>query len=338
MISKCLVNISSKEGVDVAPRYLALAFALVGTCPAAPPCVPQTILPGGNALETHFLAAPLPRASEAVADAMQAAGIVLFKVSDQYVAGERADERVKVMGLQPGDEAVQATLEASNQGGETGTLVRVETRRRANKNGAPKHTWSAAVLEHAACLVTLLSLDDPAHRPAVPIVDGVEVEIPESTALEVRARHFLFNTDVKPNQRIPFETATPVVINGSVVIPSGLLAIASMDQASDIKDHFRGARGQLNFRYLVLPDGTRLLLRGTVALAGNDTTKRKGVLIAEVAWAGVGVLAETGLGFAIPAGTTMSVQLDGGQKFRVSHTANPGTVGTQGSSVLRQQQ
>lgn len=315
--------------------YLALAFVLAGTCPAASPCVPQTILPGGNALEARFLAAPLPRASEAVADAMQAAGVVLFKVSDRSVAGERAEERVKVMGLQPGDEAVQTTLEPSHQGGEAGTLVRVETRRRDNKKGAPKHTWSAAVLEHAACLVTLLSLDDPGHRPVVPLVDGVEVEIPESTALEVRARHFLFNTDVKPDQKIPFETAAPVVINGSVVIPSGLLVIATMGQASDIKDHFRGARGQLNFQYLVLPDGTRLPLRGTVALAGNDTTKRKGVLIAEVAWLGVGVLAETGLGFAIPAGTTMSVQLDGDRKFRVSRTAAPAAVGAGRSNPPR---
>jgi len=254
---------------------------------------------------------------EAVADAMQAGGVLLFKVSDQSVEGERMNERVKVLGLQEGDEAIHATLDPSTQGGESGTMVRVETLRRANKKGAPKHTWSAAVLEQAACLVTLLSLDDPLHRPTASPADGAEVQVPDSTVLEVRARHFFFNTDVKPNQKIPFETATPLVVNGSVLIPSGLLVVASMDQASDIKELGRGAKGQLSFKYLVLPDGTRLPLRGAVDLQGKNVSN-KGALIATglvVSW---GVAAVTGLGFAIPAGTTMSVQLDGDQKFRVS--------------------
>lgn len=297
-------------------RCLALVCVLIRACAAAPPCTPQKIQPGGDALETRFLAAPLPRVREAIADAMQAGGVLLFKVSDQSVEGERADERVKVLGLQAGDEAIHATLDPSNQGGEAGTMARVETLRRANKKGAPKHTWSAAVLEQAACLVSLLSLDDPLHRPTVSLADGVEVQVPDSTPLEVRARHFFFNADVKPNQKIPFETAAPVVVNGSVVIPSGLLVVASMDQSSDIKELGRGAKGQLSFKYLVLPDGTRLPLRGAADLQGKDVSK--GLLIAGTVAFGTGVLANTGRGFAIPAGTTMSVQLDGDQKFRIT--------------------
>ncbi len=299
-------------------RYLALVLVLIRTCSAAAPCEPQKIQPGGGALETRFIAAPLPRVRDAIADAMQAGGVLLFKVADQSVEGERADERVKVLGLESGDEAIHATLDPSTQGGEVGTLVRVETLRRANKKGEPKHTWSAAVIEQAACLVTLLSVDDPAHRPPAPVADGTEVQVPDSTALEVRARHFFFNTEARPNQKIPFETAAPVVINGSVVIPSGLLVVASMDQASDIKELGRGARGQLSFKYLVLPDGSRLPLRGEIDLQGKDFNK--GLLITTTAVFGVGA-AITGRGFAIPAGTRMSVQLDGNQKFHVSQAA-----------------
>ena len=240
---------------------------------------------------------------------------MLFKVSNQSVEGERVDERVKVLGLPAGDEAIHATLDASTQGGEAGTLVRVETLRRANKKGAPKHTWSTGVLEQAACLVTLLSPDDPLHRPMISPADVVEVQVPDATTLEVRARHFLFNTDIKPNQKIVFETAGPLVINGSVVIPSGLLVVASMDRASDIKELGGGAKGQLSFKYLVLPDGTRLPLRGSVDLQGKDVSK--GLLIVGTVAFGAGVASNTGRGFAIPAGTTMSVQLDGDQKFRV---------------------
>jgi hypothetical protein len=254
---------------------------------------------------------------EAVADAMQAAGVFLFKNSDQFVEGERVEERIVALGLGPGDETVQSDLSPSTEEGHAGTEVRVETLRLGGKKGIPKHAWSEAVLNQAKCLVSILSLDDPMHRASVPMAGGEAVRIPDSTSLPVRSRHFFFVSDAKPNHVIPFETAEDLVIDSSIVIPAGSLVAGMMDQATDVKEFGRAAKGQLQFKYLVLPDGTRMPLRGIVDFKGMGVNK--GELIALGALVGEGRVAWiTGGGFAIPAGALFHVEVDGQQLVRVS--------------------
>jgi hypothetical protein len=301
---------------------LAITLGLVSTGASAFACELKPIDPGGDAVATRFIAAPQPRVREAIADAMQAGGVLLFRVSDESVEGERTFERVHALNLQAGDEAIHATLKSSTQDGAAGTLVRVETSRHENKKGVPKHTWSTGILEQAACLVSLLSVDDPLRRPAAPLVDPTEVQVPDSTVIEVRARHFLFDSDLKPSQKIVFETAAPVIVNGSTVIPAGLLVMASVERATDIREGGHGAEGELMFKYLVLPDGTHLPIRAAMDLKGKSVSK--GVMVSVIVLSTIltnagGGASITGAGYAIPAGTELKVQLDGEQKIRVSH-------------------
>ena len=190
----------------VFPAAAATADATTASCPA--------ITPGGDVQVTRFLAVPPARAREIFADAMQASGVYLFKNTDQSIEGERTGERIKALRLPGGDEAIRATLSAATEDGKPGTRVQVETMRPSNKKGAPKQSWSAAVMEQAVCLMNLLSVDDPAHRPAVPVVDTVEIQVPASTTLEVRSRRFFFNTEVKLGQTIAFETTLPLQLMG----------------------------------------------------------------------------------------------------------------------------
>jgi len=158
------------------------------------------------------------------------------------------------------------------------------------------------------------------ERRAASSVDGVEVRVPDATTVLLRARHFLFNTDAKPNQTVRFETADNLTVDGSLVIPKGLLAVASIDESNDVKELGRGAKGQLVFKYLAIPDGTRLRLRGAVDLRGK--TINKGALIGATVLFGAGAASITGQGFAIPAGALFSAEFDGEQKFLVSRTAS----------------
>lgn len=301
-------------------KCLAILCAAVSADAATPPCELQKISSGGDAVATRFLPAPLPRAREVIADAMQAAGVLLFKNTEQSVEGERAVERITVLGLPHGDEAIHAELTPGIQDGKAGTQVRVETLRRGNKKGAPKHVWSVAVLDQAACLVSLLSLADPLRRPTVSSMDGVEIPIADSTSVPVRAQHFFFNTDLKTGKSVPFETAENVVVNDSIVIPSGSLVTASVEESSDIGEFGRGAGGQLRFKYLLLPDGTRLLLRGIVDLQGKNVNKGALAALAVINTAGLSI---TGTGFAIHAGALFRAEVDGEQKIRVSRAALP---------------
>jgi hypothetical protein len=270
---------------------------------------------------TRFLPAPLPRAREVIGDAMQEAGVLLFKNTEQSVEGERAVERITVLGLPHGDEAIHAELTPIIQDGKAGTQVRVETLRRGSKKGAPKHVWSAAVVDQAACLVSLLSLEDPSTRPKMPPAEGAEIQLADSTSVPVRSQHFFFNTDLKIGKSVPFQTAENVVVNDSIVIPSGSLVTASVEESSDIGEYGRGAGGRLRFKYVLLPDGTRLPLRGIVDLRGKNVNK--GVLAAIAVAISTAALSTTGTGFAIHAGGLFRAEVDGEQKIHVSRAALP---------------
>ena len=299
---------------------LMIGCAVSSASAVEPGCVSPK-LPGGEQVITRVLAAPLPRAHEVVADAMQAMGVFLFRDTEELVEGERTQERVAVLGLPHGDEAIRAELTPLTQGGKAGTQVRVETRRGSNKKGNPKHVWSAAVLGQAVCLLALLSLDDPIHPSKTGAPDGPEVQLADATQLAVRSRRFFFDTDLKTRKLVPFETAEDVVINDSLAIPAGSLVMASVGQSSDIGEFGRGAQGQLQFRYLVLPDGTRLPLRGFLDLrgkGGNLNKLEKGLVITSSIAAGVDLASGTGSGFAVPAGTLFYAQIDGEQKIHAT--------------------
>jgi len=165
-------------------RYLVLLLAAASAYGATPACTTETIKPGGDAVVTRFIAAPLPRVHDAVADAMQAAGVFLFKNADESLEGPRTGERVTALRLAPGDEAVRAELTTHTEEGKAGTQIRVETLRRDNKKGPPKQAWSTAVLDEAACLVSLLSLDDPLHRPSCLL------QAEPKSALEIQHRYW----------------------------------------------------------------------------------------------------------------------------------------------------
>jgi len=345
--SKPQAHIPFKLGTDmdlVLRRSVLLAVLLAGAVFSAAAANPDTttavcpaIAPGGDVEATRFLPVPAARAREILADAMQATGVYLYKNTDRAIEGGRMGERIKALRLPGGDEVIRATLTAATEDGKPGTRVQVETMRPSNKKGTPKQSWSAAVMEQAACLMSMLSVDDPMHRPAVPLVDAVEIQIPASTALQVRSRRFFFNTEVKVGQTIAFETSERVVIDGVTVIPAGSFVAASMQELSDSKSFGRAAKGQLEFKYVVLPDRTRLPLRGGVDFTGKSTHTKgvvaEGATLATTAaivyMGGTGPLGDVGLsnpglGFAVPAGTMMTVQIDGEQKVRVNGATSSG--------------
>lgn len=304
--------------VDKASALCLMVGCVVAGARAVEPGCAASQSPGGEQVITRVLPAALPRTHEVVADAMQAMGVFLFRDTQELVEGERTLERIAALGLPHGDEAIRAELTPLTQDGDARTQVRVETRRGNNKKGTPKHIWSAAVLAQAACLLGLLSLDDPLHRSKAEAADGTEIHVPDATQVAVRSRRFFFDTDLKAHKLVPFETAENVVINDSLAVPAGSLVIASVGQSGDIGEFGRGAQGQLQFRYLVLPDGTRLPLRGFIDLRGkgaNLNKVEKGLVIATSIASGADFASGTGSGFAVPAGTLFFAQVDGEQNF-----------------------
>ena len=88
-------------------------------------CPTSEIVARGSVSETRFFPAPVARVHEVVADSMQAIGVLLYESTDALVRGERRPARVDAMRLPSGNEAVHSSLQAAEQDGTKGTLVRV---------------------------------------------------------------------------------------------------------------------------------------------------------------------------------------------------------------------
>jgi hypothetical protein len=94
MTLKCQDSTLFKSGAKMTVRCLAIILAAIRASAAETPCVLPEITPGGNPAETRFVAAPVPRVHEVISDAMQAAGVFLFKDTQESLEGERTTERV----------------------------------------------------------------------------------------------------------------------------------------------------------------------------------------------------------------------------------------------------
>jgi hypothetical protein len=258
------------------PSPLVVAAALVVMSQAAqrPKCDADFATPGGEAILARFFEASLPRTREAVEDAMQMVGVVLFESSDAVVRGERSEVRVDVLKLPHGDEAVLARLQAAQQDGRAGTFVQVETRRRGGNQGQPKHTWSSAVLNGTAFLLDLLSKEPPTAPTASPVA-GVgrehEVVIPAGTVVPLVLRRFAFSRDLRVGQKLAFEIASDVIIGPDVVFLRGARGVA---RVTDVKDEGGGiVRTRIEFGSVVARGGGLAPVQAVFDIGRTTTVK-----------------------------------------------------------------
>jgi len=290
---------------------LAAAMALVMLQPGQRPgCATEFAGPGGEAIATRFFDASPQRTREAIEDAMQAIGVLLIESADAVVRGERVDVRVKVLKLPSGDEAVFAHIQATQQDGRPGTLVRVETRRRGGKPGDPKHTWSSAVLDGTAFLLDLLAKEAPAPMAHSPAAGGMELQrdvvIPAGTLVPLILRRFVFSNDLRVNQKLAFEVASDVSIGSDVVFRRGALGVARVKMVKD--EGWGTEKARVEFEFASAAGGGRIPVHAVFNLAGRGAMKR---LMSSLLFRGD--FAEA----ALCAGTRFDVAVDGEQRTRI---------------------
>jgi hypothetical protein len=238
---------------------------------------------------------------------MQAIGVLLFESTTAVVRGERAAPRINALKLPSGDEALFCYLEVTEKDGKAGTLVRVETRRRGGKKGAPRQTWSAAVLDEADWVLDTLVGGEPPSTQDVGVEanaeagHGREVLVPSDTPVALILRRFAFSSDLRVNQKVAFEVASDVLVGSDIVIRRGAEAIARVKTTED-PTGWQSARTQIAFEYVSAASGTRMRVRGIAKLQG-----RRGV---------VDLVFGEGAEFALCAGTRFEAAVDGDQRIR----------------------
>lgn len=297
---------------NVCALWIGLMFPMVtaagGDCPA------REIVPLGAPVETRFFDASVNRTRDAVADAMQAVGVVLYENGARLIRGERRPARVKAMDLPKGDEAVAAFLDAALRDGRQGTSVRVETRRPGGKPGSPDRSWSGVVLGETGCLLGLLVVTDAVMPPPDSAGESErEVALPDGTPLTLLLRHFVFSAELRVNQRLAFESRDDVKVGPDIVIPRGAPAVARVLSAEGAEVWGKGARAAIAFQMVSAVNGFKVPIQGSRNLHGAGAGKLAIGLATVNSW-----FEPTGRQFAIPAGTPFQVTVEGSQKIRLN--------------------
>lgn len=238
-------------------------------------CVGAPVQPGGAATESRFFEVSVRRTHEALEDAMQAAGVLLYESSNSRIRGERVVNRTVILGLPRGDEMIVGRLEAANRDGRPGTLVRVETMRQGGKAGEPKQSWSRAILDGTDCLLTtLVGADSRSNQAAVsssPADPGEsrEISLVGGTSVPLLLRRYLEYGDLRVGKKISFEAASDVAVGPDVLIRRGSFAQATVTDFVDAKTGFwktEGPKALMRFDNVTAVGGERVSLSGEVSL------------------------------------------------------------------------
>ncbi len=157
--------------------------------------------------------------------------------------------------------------------------------------------------------------------------------LPEGTSFEVRLDEALSSKTARREDRIMASVASPVRVDGRVVLPAGTRVRGLVDDVQEAERPARSGRLDLVFDRIALSDGTEIPLHSRVvsieeSLDTGDTAKKAGIgailggvlgsiiggkkgAIAGVVIGGAGaVVGTSGQEVTLPAGTMLSLRLE----------------------------
>jgi Putative peptidoglycan binding domain len=225
--------------------------------------------------------------------------------------------------------------------------------------------WLVAAL--TASLSTAVSAQQ--HRPRYgvrPTTDGTW-SVPADTVISVRMESTLSSKSSRVGDRFTATVAVPVYVNGATVIPAGAIVEGRVTQVTPARRLARSGTIAVEFEDLVLPDGTRVALDGSLTsddpeirrqiddenrVSGRDNRRTgvfvgssgavgavlggiagglKGAAVGGAIGAGVGlasVLLTKGEEASVPNGTSFGVQLRRALSIRTGAPNDPVAAAT----------
>lgn len=169
--------------------------------------------------------------------------------------------------------------------------------------------------------------DTPAQRPRA------AGTLPEGTRFEVRLDETLSSKTARREDRLTASVATPVRVDGRVVLPAGTRVRGLVDDVQEAERPARSGRLDLVFDRIAFADGAEIPLHSRVvsieeSLDGGDTAKKagigailggvlgsilggkKGALVGVVIGGAGAVVGTSGQDVTLPAGTLLSLRLE----------------------------
>ncbi|HKP12811.1 MAG TPA: peptidoglycan-binding protein [Blastocatellia bacterium] len=144
-----------------------------------------------------------------------------------------------------------------------------------NNRGVSRSLIACALL--AALLATLsFAASAQQQRPRYgvrPTTDGTWT-VPEDTVITVRMDSTLSSKSARIGDRFTATVDVPVYVNGATVIPAGATIEGHVTQVTPARRMARSGTMAVEFENLVLPDGTRVAIEGTLTSDDPDIRRQ----------------------------------------------------------------
>lgn len=267
--------------------------ALVLVAPAlfraqTPPCGKAIVQIEGPKDYEQFVPAPPDQVKTALLKAIPALGAKVHKDEGLHIETEDDTALRQAIQQMNRDSGVRGKYEGlgalgkividireTTQGAERGSLLHIEFHKNGFVGRLGGEGYSKPLAEETACLVKLLSANDPVKNPR-----GLDLQnpsparalcVPEGTSLQVSLLDPLYSKKVQKKgvgETIHFEVAEDVVVDGVTVVKRGALATAHMSEVQKSKIAGRHAEMDFVFDAVTAVDGQNIPIK-----AGDEKAK-----------------------------------------------------------------
>jgi hypothetical protein len=161
----------------------------------------------------------------------------------------------------------------------------------------------------------------------------------EGTPVRLRINRTVSSADAHTGDTVDFEVLDDITVNGTLVIPKGGLAFATITEAQPKRRMARGGKLDMNIDYVKLASGEKAALRAVKDIKGGGHTGGMvgGMVATSIVFfpAAPLFLLMHGKDISIPKGTEITAYVNGDMKLDLAkfETAAPATAVAQGSGA-----
>ena len=154
----------------------------------------------------------------------------------------------------------------------------------------------------------------------------------DATPVRLRINRTVSSSDAHVGDTIDFEVLDDITLNGTLVIPKGGLAFATVTQAQAKRRMARGGKLDINIDYVKLVSGEKAALRAVKDMSGGGHTGAMvgGIVATSLVFfpAAPFFLFMHGKDITIPKGTEVTAYVNGDMKLDIARFQNPASQTT----------
>jgi hypothetical protein len=328
----------TEQGLSMMRLFIFFFLAVIIPCylqAETPPCGIAIVRTQGPKMDERFVPAPPEQVKFALLRALPAVNGKVVEDKGFHIEAKTDLGLLQVEARQNSDAGVKGgyagwgtpgkfkiDIRPATQADVQGSLLHIEFHKHGAVLRKGREGYPQPLAEETACLVKLLSTNDPAANPR-----GLEVKdagpphpvvLPDATPLKVLLRDPLYSKQLEKDSEgktVPFEVAEDVVVDGAILIRRGALAKGHFTNVEKTKMAGRHAELGFAFDTVTAVDGQEIQVSGASeqARGGRHSDTMSNLAV------GVFGFFMKGTDVFIRAGTAYDVEVSGQHAVQTGH-------------------